>query len=71
LNERLKTWRQALEVYDFCLLRSKTKYMECNFSKRSSSTLNVKIEDHIIYQEAYFVKITNIHILLILIKIKN
>jgi hypothetical protein len=49
LNGRLKTWRQALEAYGFRLSRSKMEYMECNFSKRiSRSTLEVKVEDHII-----------------------
>jgi hypothetical protein len=51
LNGRLETLRQALEAYDICLSRSKTKYMKCNFSKRhSSSTLEVKVRDHIIPQ---------------------
>jgi len=42
--------RQVLEAYSFRrLIRSKTKYMECNFSKRqSSSTLEVKVGAHII-----------------------
>jgi len=45
----MEGWRQVLETYDFRLSRSKTKYMECNFSKRRSiSTLEAKDEDHII-----------------------
>jgi len=48
-NGRLETWRQALEAYGFRLSRSKTEYMECNFSKRRRmSTLEVKVGDHII-----------------------
>jgi len=44
LNGRLETWRQALEAFGFRLSRSKTEYMECNFSKRRSrSTLEVKV----------------------------
>ena len=51
LNRRLETWGQALETYDFCLSRSKTEYMECNFNKkRSVSSVNVKFGDHIIPQ---------------------
>jgi len=41
--------RQALEAYGFRLSRSKTEYMECNFSgRRSRSTLEVKGGDHMI-----------------------
>jgi len=55
LNERLETWRQALEAYGFRLSRSKTEYMECNFSKRrSESTLEVKVGGHIIPQVTRF-----------------
>jgi len=55
LNGRLETWRQALEAYGFRLSRSKTEYMECNFSKkRSMSTLEVKVGDHIIPQVTRF-----------------
>jgi len=55
LNGRLETWRQALEAYGFRLSRSKTEYMECNFSKRrSGSTLEVKVGDHIIPQVTRF-----------------
>jgi len=51
LNERSETLRQALKARDICLSRSKTMYMKCNFSKRrSSSTLEVKVRDHIIPQ---------------------
>ena len=49
VNGRLETWRQALEAYGFRLSRSKTEYMECNFSgRRSRSTLEVKGGDHMI-----------------------
>ena len=54
VNGRLETWRQALEAYGFRLSRSKTEYMECNFSKRSRSTLDVKVGDHIIPQVTRF-----------------
>jgi len=44
-------WRQALEAYGFRLSRSKTEYMECKFSKRRSvSSVEVKVRDHIIPQ---------------------
>jgi len=49
MNERLEIWRQAIEGYDFRSSRSKTKYMECNFSKRRScSSSEMKVGDHII-----------------------
>jgi len=51
VNGRLETWRQALKAYGFRLIRSKTEYMECNFSgRRSRSTLEVKVGDHTIPQ---------------------
>jgi len=47
--------RQALEAYGFHLSRSKTEYMECNISRRRSrSTLEVKVGDHIIHQVTRF-----------------
>jgi hypothetical protein len=55
LNGRLETWRKSLEVYGYRLSRSKMEYMECNFNKRRSrSTLEVKVGDHIIPQVARF-----------------
>jgi len=55
VNGRLETWRQALEAYGFRLSRSKTEYIECNFSgRRSRSTLEVKVGDHIIPQVTRF-----------------
>jgi len=55
LNGRLETWRQALVAYGFRLSRSKMEYMECSFNKRrSGSTLEVKVGDHIIPQVARF-----------------
>jgi len=33
-NVRLETWRQVLEAYGFRLSKTKTEYMERNFSKR-------------------------------------
>lgn len=48
-------WRQVLETYDFCLSRSKTKYMGYSFSKRRSiSSLEVKVGDHSIPQVTQF-----------------
>jgi len=48
LNGRLKDWRQTLEMYCFCLGRSNTEYMECNYSKSQSiSNLEVKVGDHV------------------------
>jgi hypothetical protein len=54
LNGRLETWRQALEAYGFRLSRSKTEYMECNFSGRRSRSTEVKVGDHIIPQVTRF-----------------
>ncbi|RZB42710.1 26S proteasome regulatory subunit 6A-like [Glycine soja] len=55
LNERLKTWRRALETHDFRLSRSKSEYMECKFNKRRRvSNSEVKIGDHIIPQVTRF-----------------
>jgi len=55
LNGRLEIWKQALETYGFHLSRSKTEYMECNFSnRRSRSTLEVKVGDHTIPQVTRF-----------------
>lgn len=49
LNEKVETWRQALETHGFRLSRSKTEYMECKFSGRQSATnMEVKVEDHTI-----------------------
>src|SRR3954464_4841709 len=49
LNGKLETWKRALEAYGFRL--SKKVYMECNFSKRRSmSSLEMKVGDHIISQ---------------------
>ncbi|KAL5158405.1 Craniofacial development protein 2 [Glycine soja] len=55
LNERLETWRRALETHGFCLSRSKSEYMECKFNKRRRvSNSEVKIGDHIIPQVTRF-----------------
>ncbi|RZB99271.1 CRS2-associated factor 2, chloroplastic [Glycine soja] len=55
LNERLETWRRALETHGFRLSRSKSEYMECKFNKsRRVSNSEVKIEDHIIPQVTRF-----------------
>ena len=34
LNERLETWRRALETHGFRLRRSKSEYMKCKFNNR-------------------------------------
>ncbi|KAL5147286.1 LINE-1 retrotransposable element ORF2 protein [Glycine soja] len=55
LNERLETWRRALETHGFRLCRSKSEYMECKFNKRRRvSNSEVKIGDHIIPQVTRF-----------------
>ncbi|RZC05226.1 Protein RER1B isoform E [Glycine soja] len=55
LNERLETWRRALETHGFRLSRSKSEYMECKFNKRMRvSNSEVKIGDHIIPQVTRF-----------------
>ncbi|KAL5163093.1 Retrovirus-related Pol polyprotein from type-1 retrotransposable element R2 [Glycine soja] len=55
LNERLETWRRALETHGFRLSRSKSEYMECKFNKRRRvSNSEVKIRDHIIPQVTRF-----------------
>jgi hypothetical protein len=48
-------WRQALETHGFRLVRSKTEFMECNFSKRRSvSSIEEKVGDHILPQVTQF-----------------
>ncbi|KAL5195585.1 LINE-1 retrotransposable element ORF2 protein [Glycine soja] len=55
LNERLETWRRALETHGFRLSRSKSEYMKCKFNKRRRvSNSEVKIRDHIIPQVTQF-----------------
>ncbi|KAL5181843.1 LINE-1 retrotransposable element ORF2 protein [Glycine soja] len=55
LNERLETWRRALETHGFRLSRSKSEYMECKFNKRRRvSNSEVKIGDHTIPQVTRF-----------------
>ncbi|KAL5166070.1 FHA domain-containing protein FHA2 [Glycine soja] len=55
LNERLETWKRALETHGFRLSRSKSEYMECKFNKRRRvSNSEVKIGDHIIPQVTRF-----------------
>ncbi|KAL5153826.1 LINE-1 retrotransposable element ORF2 protein [Glycine soja] len=55
LNERLETWRRALETHGFRLSRSKSEYMECKFNKRRRvSNSEVKVGDHIIPQVTRF-----------------
>ena len=47
VHKKLELWRSTLEYKGFRLSRSKTEYMECNFSCRSSSgglvTLSVQV----------------------------
>ncbi|KAF1895826.1 hypothetical protein Lal_00037942, partial [Lupinus albus] len=57
LNGKLELWRQALEAHRFHISRSKTKYMECKFSKRrTNSTIEENIGDNIIPQVTRFKK---------------
>ncbi|KAL5139739.1 LINE-1 retrotransposable element ORF2 protein [Glycine soja] len=47
LNERLETWRRALETHGFRLSRSKSEYMECKFNKSrrvSNSEVPIKLK---------------------------
>ena len=55
INEKIETWRQALETHGFRLSRSKTEYMECKFSRRQNTpSIEVKVGDHIIPQVTKF-----------------
>ena len=42
LNERLETWRRALETHGFRLSRSKSEYMECKFNKRMMEKYHIQ-----------------------------
>ena len=55
LSGKLELWRQSLEAHGFCIIRSKTKYMECKFSKRcTNSNFQVKNGDNTILQVIRF-----------------
>ncbi|KAH0454565.1 hypothetical protein IEQ34_016489 [Dendrobium chrysotoxum] len=45
---KLELWRSTLELKGFCLSRSKTEYMECNFSSNRSSEGFVTLSDQVI-----------------------
>ncbi|AET03504.1 hypothetical protein MTR_8g072340 [Medicago truncatula] len=47
LNWRLDIWGQALEAYDFGLIKRKTKYKECNFCKNSGWTVKNQYKNKI------------------------
>ena len=55
INADLEIWRNTLESKGFCLCRSKTKYMHCNFvNKQLIDNLYVKLGDQIIHQVTNF-----------------
>ncbi|KAK7258655.1 hypothetical protein RIF29_24237 [Crotalaria pallida] len=55
INGKIEMWRQALEGYGFRISRSKTEYMECNFSKRHVGlTREVKVGEHVLAQVPKF-----------------
>ena len=50
-NDKLEPWRKASESHGFHSVKTKTKYMECKFSKaRTSTELEVEVRDHTIIQ---------------------
>ncbi|KAI0505015.1 hypothetical protein KFK09_015972 [Dendrobium nobile] len=51
---KLELWRSILESKFFCLSRSKTKYMECNFNSNRSNGGNVTLGDQIINKSTCF-----------------
>ncbi|MDE1716381.1 hypothetical protein PWG14_28335, partial [Chromobacterium amazonense] len=54
VQQKLELWRSTLESKDFCLSRSKTEYMECNFSCRSSSGSVVTLGEQVINKSERF-----------------
>ncbi|VFQ97358.1 unnamed protein product, partial [Cuscuta campestris] len=49
LNDKLESWRLALETKGFRISRNKTEYMECRFSGRDTeSEVEVKIDSHLV-----------------------
>jgi len=45
VNAKLELWRQILESRGFRLIRAKTEYMECKFSKQRIRDYNIVILD--------------------------
>ena len=54
VEDKLELWRLTLESKGFRLNRSKTKYMECNFRKNSSSGGIVTLDDQVINKRTSF-----------------
>ncbi|GMP92153.1 hypothetical protein CsSME_00042498 [Camellia sinensis var. sinensis] len=55
VNTKLKTWREALESKGFRISRTKTKYMECNFSNSNNGSRGeMKIEDQALFKSEHF-----------------
>ncbi|KAH0468862.1 hypothetical protein IEQ34_002094 [Dendrobium chrysotoxum] len=51
---KLELWRPMLESKGFCLSRSKTEYMECNFSSNRPSERIVTLGDQVINKSTRF-----------------
>ncbi|KAI0526895.1 hypothetical protein KFK09_002488 [Dendrobium nobile] len=51
---KLELWMSTLEFKGFRLSRSKTKYMECNFSSNRSSEGIVTLGDQVINKSTHF-----------------
>ncbi|PKU64467.1 ataxia telangiectasia mutated family protein [Dendrobium catenatum] len=54
VESKLELWRSTLESKDFRLSRSKTEYMECNFSSNSPSEGIVTLGDQVINKSTRF-----------------
>nr|XP_016436122.1 PREDICTED: uncharacterized protein LOC107762291 [Nicotiana tabacum] len=55
VNERLEVWRQALESKGFKLSRTKTEYLECNFSTEPREVgVEVRLESQVIPSSGNF-----------------
>lgn len=55
LNTKLETWREALETKGLKISRTKTEYMECNFSNsRSRDDAEVKIDNQELPKKEHF-----------------
>uniref|UniRef100_A0A1U7X3Y0 Uncharacterized protein LOC104234874 n=1 Tax=Nicotiana sylvestris TaxID=4096 RepID=A0A1U7X3Y0_NICSY len=55
VNAGLEVWRQTLESKDFKLSRTKTKYLECNFSDGThDADVEVKLDAQVIPKRASF-----------------
>ena len=53
-TRKLELWRSTLESKCFCLSRSKTEYMECNFSGKRSNNGVVTLGDEVIKKNERF-----------------